>query len=1160
MKQQEKEAVDKLKAEITEAEAEVKKLKESLIELAEANQDRLGIEDSSSVEEDKVNTGSGTDPVVRRTDKDAEPAEKVDFEAVRKSVEGVKGVEAAQVGLDAAPKAKDESDQQYTARINKSKETLSKLSKDDLRKLFLVPDPEASDQETAKLVVPKVVKLKGYDLRNKELYTQFMDRVRQDVPELFGDAGTTDLVGHDTINFAGMKTGAKPGEALPNVRFVTPEGGVASDPAGTYIVSDGADVYQESVGAEKPVDTFIVDGASTYHVKEVHASKVQIKDAENLAGYTVDEDGNVTEAYTYIRGKSYHDTAVCGKPDKEGEEAPVVSRKRTVVSLDGLKKGKVGITGVQDISISSATFESDGLGAGNVDGTAGAENVTIRDSDINMASGEVVAQNLVIEGSSRIQSRVLQAAQDDQESGEADAQPSGKKEKEVAGLTTFRGTNQKKVVVETSSADDHKAETEVQEDVADTFTLDEGAEAWGNVEEYEEVNVKGKLVSDNVGTDVARLKKLTLGSGADLRKFSSEGHTIYGSEEMGTVTIGNGMTIIHDIDGFDTIVLDGGLLEGSLTGLDAIEEPAEGEKAFAGSTVEFKSGTYQGGEVSNVKSFTITGPIHLQPGSSKLHKLNADGSVQSTAPKPIIVTGDVSVKNGAIAEIAKHKDVTESPFQVKGSVSFEKGTGLAVVVDLSAKSPETASVAYLDIEAGPDGYGQGELKLAGNNKVYIRTSGKDEGTSYETVKELYDKAQSGEDTSSELTVVKYQSIEGQFDAPVSDSALIDVAAKEPRGKDVPGSYDVVISYNPDPRGVLRTRHGMTGNDAEVAAAALAASLAAGNRDMYNAIQKQGYKKTASQNQWDPHTGMGMAAVTVTQKTNQSISRHLNRHRTGIATGDMFESKGFWGEYFFSNGEMDNKDGVRGYENKVSGITLGLDALLNDQMTVGFAFTYGDVKTETNDSGHDASGDTFMGTLYTGWTMDNYFFDTMWSYGRGDIDMKRKTGSGSHKSDSKSDTMGARLVGGYNYQYNQWLIQPQVEFNYVKVKFDDFKEKLDHGPFAQAVKRDDFEVMELGAGLKLMADYGVSNGVLKPEFTLMGYHDFKDKKPEVQGTFLNGGTTYHVSGSDRERNRFLTGIGLKYEMNNNLTMGLNYDYNWQGDYKAHGVVASVRYDF
>ncbi|UYM15607.1 autotransporter domain-containing protein [Endozoicomonas euniceicola] len=1134
-------AVLDIENKIKESEESVKKARQELVAFAELNQDELGLRGSFVPAVIQNAAMANSVPGVVRREKNAEPAEKVDFAVLRKASEGIT-VDAAKLGLDVATSVQGigEGDFEYKARIAEARKKLDTISPDDFKKMFLVKDAKAKDPSQAKYVVPDVIRLKGYDLRHPELYSAFMDRVSKDVPELFDAAATgSDVVfTGGTVELDGLKV--SPTTPLPGVHFSDP-GSEAGDPLGTYVIAKGGDVYQLSVGEVKPVDTFMVENSKFHAEGVVRASKVSIKGSE-VAGYHNTPDFG--ETALQVVAAAYKDTAIRGNPSQSAAGS-VIARKRTVANFEGLKNSNLKVEGFQDVTITSSNLKSDGLGVAGRGGV-GAENMTIKDSIVNMASKtEIIAQNLVVEGESTISVK--------------EAQP-GKKE--VDDLTTIRGANLKKTFIETTTdKNGQQTAKEVEDNAVDTFKVGKGSKVWANVDDYEEGTVAGTLISEHIGSDsdTGRINKLVLEQGADLRKYSKTGKTIYGSKEL-DLTVGNGTTVIHDVNGFHSIVLDGGLLEGDLTGSGSIPAPPPpGGKAFEGSTVEMKSGTYQGGSVTNMKSFTISGPVHLMPGKSKLGKVDpASGKVDETDVKEVVIKGRVDVKSGVVFDIAKSNlDKNKSPVQVEGDVTFEKGSGLAAVVDFTS-GEANPTVAYMNITGGA-------LKLKGDNRVYLRPDKLNDKQTYKISKDLYDEYKKDPTGSYDLNVVEYQSMEGKFEAPVSEYPLINVSSVPvitPLSS--PGSYQIKLRFNSDPRSAFRSVFGLSQNDAEVASAALLSSLQATSEEagsaIFGAIQKAGYQKTASENQWDPHVGMGMAAVTVTRKVNQSISRHLNRHRTGIATGDMFESKGFWGEYFYSNGDMDDDREVRGFENKVSGINLGLDALLNDQMTVGFAFTYGDVKTETNNSGREADGDTFMGTFYTGWTMDNYFFDTMWSYGRGNIDMKRKTSLGTYKTDTKSDTLGARLVGGYNYQYNQWLIQPQVEFNYAKVKFDDFKEKLDQGPLPQSVKLDDFEVMELGAGLKLMAEHDVSNGMLKPEFTLMAYRDFKDDKPEVQGTYLIGGGTYRVVGKDRDQTRVLAGVGVKYEMNNNLTLGLNYDYNWQGDYKAHGIVGSVRYDF
>ena len=673
----------------------------------------------------------------------------------------------------------------------------------------------------------------------------------------------------------------------------------------------------------------------------------------------------------------------------------------------------------------------------------------------------------------------------------------------------------------------------------------------------------GVLYADEIGSTDARVSSLTLTGKATVSRFTDfpvpeaqggDTGTIYVSDTV-EITIGKDQAVIQDIDGFKTVTVNGGVLEGTLTPA-AVTPPVEPPVA----TVTLTSGEYRGGVVNGVA--TINGNVHLKPTQTDLP--SAEGA--NTTLKDVVFNHLVTVQAGGNPVIHKTYDSAGDKKAVTASqgMTLKSGGTLSFALD-HGEDPTKRGQEHLAIT--------GDLTAEGNNKIVGVFNAMNPQTSYDAKRALYEASMTE----------GVQAAETPFTVLTATSVVnpenITTASADPFFSLAGGfatdgtTYALAPSYNSNAMADLK-KAGLSENDASVVHAAqvsaftvpqpasqglVSATTMTTGAQMDKAISDAGYKNVAEMEQWDPHNGAAMAAVTVQQKTTQSISRHLNSGRTGMATGDMFESQGFWGEYMYSDGDMKDKDDIRGYKNKISGITLGLDSLLNDQLTVGFAFTYGDVKTETNDAGRDVNSDTYMGTLYTGWTQDNFFFDTMFSYGAGKNDYKRKGLDTSYKAEADSKLWSARFVAGYNYPMNEWILQPQAEFNYINVTFDDFREK-GSGNFAQKVKHSDFEVMELGAGAKLMADFELGNGMLKPEFTLMGYHDFKDKKAEVEGAYLTGNGRYVVTGSSREQNRFLAGLGVSYVMDNNLSFGLNYDYNWLGDYKAHGLVASVRYDF
>ena len=945
----------------------------------------------------------------------------------------------------------------------------------------------------------------------------------------------------------------------PAVNVPTPATAAETDPSGTYVVSGSkTKLYHTAIGAgqdegnRRPLEKVIVsDGAEL---------KVNMEGAGAARGITVqhikvDQNGKL-QGYTMDGGTERPDYAkiVGAVPSTE-----VVNDKkhRATLTLDNPKDAMLFTNKVAEIKVTGGNLEIPNAAdnqLGNVwenpgDNSEGKGTLKI---NLSGASVRVLHPTEGSDGASDSTSVGVMQAEDIAISDGSTVKSvqrhnigNGKVERD--GLITIKGANLKL----------QREDGNGYELVGDKLSVTgEGTEVFANIEDIEKITLGdgATLISNSIGTDGGQVvTNLTLNGKATLTRFMNNSNTIYGSESL-EVSIGKDQTVIQDFKGFKSITLNGGVLEGSLTGSGNGED---------GSVLNLASGEFRGGTVDTVAAINITGNVHLKPSQTELPSYADATNKNKTALKSVVLTAPVTVQSGGNLVIHKATADATKAVEANAGVKLNSGASLTFVLDHAEGADSRTSNAHLKVT--------GDFNAAGSNKIYGAFKSGSPELAYQAKRELYEasKQPGMQAPETPYTVITA----GTFTTPEN----LTVESTDPffllTGGVVDNSaYKVAPSYNRNSISALMSA-GLTENEAQVALAAqetalsvpmatpagVASTTSTTGAAMDKSISDADYKKTAQMEGWDAHNGAAMAAVTVHQKTNQSISRHLNSSRTGISTGDMFESQGFWGEYMFSDGEMKEKDGISGYKNKVNGITLGADNLLNDQLTVGFAFTYGDVKSETKGASREADSKTYMGTLYTGWTQDNFFFDTMFSYGSGSADYKRQGVDGSYKGDGDNTIWGARFVAGYNYLMNEWILQPQAEFNYANAKFDDLKEK--GGNFAQKVSFSDFEVMELGLGAKLMAEFEMGNGVLKPEFTLMGYHDFKDKKAEVEGTYLMaGGKTYTVTGSGRDQNRFLAGLGVSYAMDNNLSFGLNYDYNWQGDYKAQGFVASVRYEF
>ncbi|MGO0307703.1 autotransporter domain-containing protein [Endozoicomonas acroporae] len=301
-----------------------------------------------------------------------------------------------------------------------------------------------------------------------------------------------------------------------------------------------------------------------------------------------------------------------------------------------------------------------------------------------------------------------------------------------------------------------------------------------------------------------------------------------------------------------------------------------------------------------------------------------------------------------------------------------------------------------------------------------------------------------------------------------------------------------------------------------------------------------------------------------QMSSKAIDTRNTNRRTGMNSGDMMESGGVWIQYAYNNAKQDEKDGVYGYKDKTNGFTLGADWELDPMFDAGVAYTYAksDISGEGVGSGSTMDSKNHIFTLYGSYDQDDMFMDGMISYASGDNKGHRNVSGNRVQSSYDSKSWGIGLSGGMTLPTSEeWSWQPLVAFNYYRITTDDYRESapLSHLAFDQ-VKNDNYTIMELGAGVRLMGDIQMDDLAFRPAFKLMVLHDFKDDPVTMTAHYAAGGESFVVHGAKRDTTRYQFAASVDMDLHDNMTLSFNYSHDWMDNFKSDGFIARLRYDF
>lgn len=296
-------------------------------------------------------------------------------------------------------------------------------------------------------------------------------------------------------------------------------------------------------------------------------------------------------------------------------------------------------------------------------------------------------------------------------------------------------------------------------------------------------------------------------------------------------------------------------------------------------------------------------------------------------------------------------------------------------------------------------------------------------------------------------------------------------------------------------------------------------------------------------------------------TGQTLVSNTTSNRTsalrGLSSGEAFKDTGVWVQSLYSDATQDPRNGVDGYKASSSGMSVGADGKLNEQLTLGVAYSYlnTDVKSQ---SGNQTQVDGHAFSLYGGYEHGNYFVDANLTVGMNDNQGKRHIAGTTAKSNYDSTLLGLDVTGGYGYSVSdRLLLEPRLALRYSQVDIDGYSEKGSSA--ALKLKDQRFKAMEVGAGLRVAANYPLGKGTLVPQARLMFYQDLMTDNASTTSTYVQGNTPFVTTGAKSARNSYEAGVGTDYKLGA-VTLGLNYDRVGKSGFDADTITVRVRYDF
>ena len=282
--------------------------------------------------------------------------------------------------------------------------------------------------------------------------------------------------------------------------------------------------------------------------------------------------------------------------------------------------------------------------------------------------------------------------------------------------------------------------------------------------------------------------------------------------------------------------------------------------------------------------------------------------------------------------------------------------------------------------------------------------------------------------------------------------------------------------------------------------------------------------------------------------------------SGAVAGDKMSINGFWMQAYDNQTESDDRDGIEGFDADTTGIALGADAPLGENMNVGVALSYADTDVEMTGT-NEMSVDSIRLAIYGSYNAESYYLDGQIGYAYNDYDSTRVLFNGDVvKGDHSGDQYTARIRGGYPIALESGLyVTPIASADYTLLSEDKYSEK---GTGSLEMKMKDVEALILSVGVKLAFPITTANEITwVPELSLEAMHDMIGDEIEIDSNFVGvSGAAFITNGADNEQEMYKASLRVRAFGQGNLSFSAGFDYVEKQHYKSESVMATVRYDF
>lgn len=253
----------------------------------------------------------------------------------------------------------------------------------------------------------------------------------------------------------------------------------------------------------------------------------------------------------------------------------------------------------------------------------------------------------------------------------------------------------------------------------------------------------------------------------------------------------------------------------------------------------------------------------------------------------------------------------------------------------------------------------------------------------------------------------------------------------------------------------------------------------------------------------------------------------------------------WGSFLGASSETKARHHIPAFNESMTGLVLGLDYRIGDNLTTGLAGTYTSQSLNREDGADTSTIKAFRGHLYGLWDENPE---------AGGLYLSAALGAGSIRFDTdraiafpgrmaKSRHSGweysLQAAAGYDIAEGDWTIRPALDLEYVFLHEEGFDESGAKDLNLHVHKRDSGSLQST-LGISVARRCRLERAVLIPELRLAWTHEFLSDQNDLTAEFPAAGPSFDTPGRDIPRDTGLFGLALSAPLSDTVLAAFDYE--------------------